>query len=338
MKYRVVGARRETGANTTIEVHASSEAAAESLANAQGVLVEQLEPCADPAESSSPSDNWEYIGGNDNIQDNTNRIVFRVIAFLAVFAVLAIIGIIGGPQAILLAILVPAGLAAAGYTIYRIVPIAMRIAEAIRLEFERRRIAEAEARKRTAADSRNQLILELRKRAHPEYLLDLDPTEFENYVLRYYSLLGYRTYTTPASGDGGIDGVLTKDGERIIIQCKRWQDAVGVRPVREFRGVLTGDSASRGILVTTSRFGKKAQEAAGPQIELIDGYALCRRINGLQCVDPQTHELVNLTVRPVARLTANGPSSANVGLIVVSVLLSILAKLLGGKPRRRRRR
>ncbi len=56
-----------------------------------------------------------------------------------------------------------------------------------------------------------------------------------------------------------------------IVQAKRYRRPVGRAPVHELYGLLVDRGASKGILVTTSRFTKGADEAArGKPIELYD--------------------------------------------------------------------
>jgi restriction system protein len=50
-----------------------------------------------------------------------------------------------------------------------------------------------------------------------------------------------------SSGDGGIDGVISLDRlglEKVYVQAKRWQGAVGRPDVQAFYGALAGQRAS----------------------------------------------------------------------------------------------
>ena len=52
---------------------------------------------------------------------------------------------------------------------------------------------------------------------------------------------------TGGGADGGVDLVLSKTGERILVQCKNWKSSkVGVSTVRELFGVVTAEGASGG--------------------------------------------------------------------------------------------
>lgn len=82
--------------------------------------------------------------------------------------------------------------------------------------------------------------------------------------------------------DGNIDLKLTRDGRRMIVQCKRWtSQAVGVDEVRELAGTLMreGLRGSSGILVTLSDYTPSARaEARTIGIELVNGRGLFSRM------------------------------------------------------------
>lgn len=124
--------------------------------------------------------------------------------------------------------------------------------------------------------------------------------DFEYLVSEAYRRQGYSVKeNTSAGADGGIDLVLGKDGERILVQCKNWRSSkVGVSTVRELFGVVTAEGASGGIVVCSGHFTTDAVEfARGKPITLVDGAALSRLIGDIQKspkiqaeVQPKVHE------------------------------------------------
>jgi restriction system protein len=61
-------------------------------------------------------------------------------------------------------------------------------------------------------------------------------------------------------------------GGKVVIQAKRYKHTVGVSAVRDLFGTLQNEGASKGILVTTSGYGKGAFEfAGGKPMELLSG-------------------------------------------------------------------
>lgn len=107
-------------------------------------------------------------------------------------------------------------------------------------------------------------------------LLDLSPGEFESLIQNLFTAMGLDTKQTQASRDGGVDAVAFDHrpvlGGKVIIQAKRYKNTVGVSAVRDLFGAVMNEGASKGILVTTSGYGKASFEfATGKPLELLDG-------------------------------------------------------------------
>ena len=107
-------------------------------------------------------------------------------------------------------------------------------------------------------------------------LLAMSPTEFEGLIQNLFTRMGLDTRQTRASRDGGVDCVAVDPrpimGGKVVIQAKRYRHTVGVSAVRDLYGTLQNEGASKGILVTTSGYGKASHEFAnGKPIELLDG-------------------------------------------------------------------
>ena len=106
--------------------------------------------------------------------------------------------------------------------------------------------------------------------------MELTPSEFEALISNLFQHMGLDTKLTRASRDGGVDCVAYDPrpvlGGKVIIQAKRYKNVVGVSAVRDLFGAVHNEGASKGILVTTSHFGKAAFEfASGKPLELING-------------------------------------------------------------------
>lgn len=107
-------------------------------------------------------------------------------------------------------------------------------------------------------------------------LLDLTPSEFESLIQNLFAAMGLDTKQTRASRDGGVDCVAFDPrpifGGKVVIQAKRYRNTVDVSAVRDLYGTMQNEGASKGILVTTSGYGKASFEfASGKPLELIDG-------------------------------------------------------------------
>ncbi len=107
-------------------------------------------------------------------------------------------------------------------------------------------------------------------------LMDLTPSEFESLITNLFQKMGLETRLTQASRDGGVDCVAYDPrpifGGKVVIQAKRYKNTVGVSAVRDLYGTMQNEGASKGILVTTSGYGKASFEFAdGKPIELLSG-------------------------------------------------------------------
>jgi len=109
-------------------------------------------------------------------------------------------------------------------------------------------------------------------------LLELSPAEFEEMVAEVYRAKGHRARRTGTVGDHGVDVVVeAKNGEKWVVQCKRWRGTVGERVVREFYGTMMHEKADKGAIITTGFFTPQAREwARGKPIFLYDGEEFLR--------------------------------------------------------------
>jgi len=107
-------------------------------------------------------------------------------------------------------------------------------------------------------------------------LMELTPKEFESLITNLFQKMGLETRQTQASRDGGVDCVAFDPrpifGGKVVIQAKRYKNTVGVSAVRDLYGTMQNEGASKGILVTTSGYGKASFEfAEGKPLELLSG-------------------------------------------------------------------
>lgn len=114
----------------------------------------------------------------------------------------------------------------------------------------------------------------------------MSPGDFEAWVQQLFRSRGYFTNNTPDGADHGVDlWVVSPQGERAIVQCKRYRGVVGEPVVRDLYGVMQHEAAARGFLVTTGGISAAAGRwAQGKPIDLIDGSRLAMLAAGQ--VDP----------------------------------------------------
>lgn len=107
-------------------------------------------------------------------------------------------------------------------------------------------------------------------------LMELKPREFETLITNLFGKMGLEMRQTRPSRDGGVDCVAYDSrpifGGKVIIQAKRYKNTVGVSAVRDLFGTMQNEGASKGILVTTSGYGKASFEFANNKpMELLSG-------------------------------------------------------------------
>jgi len=117
-----------------------------------------------------------------------------------------------------------------------------------------------------------------------ELLAQVPPQSFESIVLDLLHKMGYGTsrddlQRVGGAGDGGIDGIISLDRlglDKVYVQAKRWQGAVGRPVVQGFYGALAGQRANKGVFITTSSFTQQAVDFARSveRIVLVDGARL----------------------------------------------------------------
>lgn len=112
------------------------------------------------------------------------------------------------------------------------------------------------------------------------YLRSVDPFVFEELVLLSFRKAGYRIRRNRQyTGDGGLDGRMSKDGRRWLLQMKRYSGHIDAADVRAFAG-LCREHGACGAFVHTGRTGGAAREAVreAENVFIISGERLWRLI------------------------------------------------------------
>ena len=112
--------------------------------------------------------------------------------------------------------------------------------------------------------------------------------EFEALVGEAFRQQGYSVKETADGPDGGVDLVITKEGETYLVQCKQWKvTKVGVAKIRELYGVVTSQGAAGGIFAASGDYTQEAKAFASKnRIRLIDGNELYAMIKNAQEARP----------------------------------------------------
>ena len=100
---------------------------------------------------------------------------------------------------------------------------------------------------------------------------------FEDLCCAYYREKGDAAETTALGPDGGVDIHLFQDAAQpskatALVQCKAHNKPIGVKPIRELRGVMAHENAEKAFFMAPMGFTDEARAfAAANRITLLDG-------------------------------------------------------------------
>lgn len=129
-------------------------------------------------------------------------------------------------------------------------------------------------------DSRFVLAKEVIEGIDGDNLATMDWQDFEHLIRdlfeKEFGRSGAEVKITQASRDRGVDAIAFDPdplrGGKFVIQAKRYSNTVDVSAVRDLYGTIMNEGANRGILVTTSNFGRDSYEFAKDKpISLMNG-------------------------------------------------------------------
>ncbi len=112
-----------------------------------------------------------------------------------------------------------------------------------------------------------------------EQLRTVDPFDFEKIVGKLFHRLGYTVFQTPKSNDKGKDLILTKKGQKFLVECKRYAESnmVGRPELQKFYAAIIEEKAEFGYFVTSSDFASTSKsyiKDINHKIKLINGAEL----------------------------------------------------------------
>lgn len=134
------------------------------------------------------------------------------------------------------------------------------------------------------------------------YLRCVDPFVFEEMILTALQEMGHgirrsRRYT----GDGGIDGRAIINGEKVLIQAKRYRQHITAEHVSAFAH-LCRRSGKKGIFIHTGKTGKQSWvNGAEGHIDIVSGSRMLNLLTGTYI--PKWEE--NNRLRPSTSNTVN---------------------------------
>ncbi|MBO4856961.1 MAG: restriction endonuclease [Treponema sp.] len=134
--------------------------------------------------------------------------------------------------------------------------------EKARLEALRRVEEERRADERRKKEAEERERERLRKEYQHGYRDDMTGYEYEQYCADLFKYFNWNAKATKKSGDFGADVIATKDGIKIVVQCKKWKGSVGFEAVKEVFTAKTINKADYAIVITNSHFSQAAKQGA----------------------------------------------------------------------------
>lgn len=110
----------------------------------------------------------------------------------------------------------------------------------------------------------------------PDSLFSLTPREFEGLIAEIFRGFGFDVELTKQTRDGGRDVIAVSHrvvSVKYLLECKRYarDKTVGIACVQRLHGVTLSEGATKGVLVTTSRFTQPARQHISKHCWLLDG-------------------------------------------------------------------
>lgn len=157
---------------------------------------------------------------------------------------------------------------------------------------------------------RQALVLQVAESKSPAALNEMSWQEFEGLVQEAFRMQGYSVRRLGGDGpDGGVDLVLDRGAEKVLVQCKQWRAMrVGVSVVRELYGVMAARGAAAGFIVTSGTYTPDAIEfAAGRNVRLIAGPELMEMIREARASIPREVSVAQRKRSPASSSTPACP-------------------------------
>lgn len=119
------------------------------------------------------------------------------------------------------------------------------------------------------------------------HLRGVDPFVFEEMILTAIKRHGHKIQRNKRyTGDGGIDGRCTINGQDFLVQAKRYKAHINPQHVVEFAAICKRQN-KRGLFVHTGKTGAKSKSVAkSTNLEMISG----QRLLNLLLNQPKGHE------------------------------------------------
>lgn len=112
--------------------------------------------------------------------------------------------------------------------------------------------------------------------------------EFEALLGEAFKLQGYQVVKSDGSAAAGVDLLLRKDRETVLVHTQRWRDErVGAETLVALQKAMSARNATGGFVVTSGRFSREANAfAAQANLRMIDGPVLLGMLVKARALQP----------------------------------------------------
>lgn len=112
------------------------------------------------------------------------------------------------------------------------------------------------------------------------YLRKIDPFVFEEMLLSLFYEKGFKIKRNKRyTGDGGLDGIVYLNGQKYLIQAKRYSNYINKKHVLEFNDLCKKHKA-KGFFIHTGKTGAKSKQESSDYVDFISGENLFNFILG----------------------------------------------------------
>jgi restriction endonuclease Mrr len=122
--------------------------------------------------------------------------------------------------------------------------------------------------------------------SHRQAWLRFSGGEFERHVAWLYARQGWSAHLTPVTGDGGVDIVLKRGSNTMVVQCKAHASPQGAPILRDLFGAMADFKATGAILCTFMGVTDAGRDfASRNRIQVLDVDALvsmAKQVSGLK--------------------------------------------------------
>lgn len=88
----------------------------------------------------------------------------------------------------------------------------------------------------------------------------LSPLQYEQFCAFLLENSGWSVSLTKASGDQGADIIAHRKGQKMVVQCKRWNSSVGTKAVQEAYSAMAYYRAHRACVIGSSGYTRGARD------------------------------------------------------------------------------